>query len=110
MPRLSEPPLRLLLSHAAALSLGPAIAELLAGRPFRLVSPDDIAQGDDADAAFVSRDVTGLSTKHQILPVTQVFYDALLAAPSLRWVQAHSAGADRAIYGMLRERSVQVTT
>ncbi len=64
----------------------------------------------DFDVAFVSRDVTGLSTKHEVQPATQVFYDALLAAPSLRWVHVHSAGADRPVYVTLRERGVQVTT
>ncbi len=54
--------------------------------------------GVDADVAFVSRDVTGLSTKHAVLPETQVFYDAMLGAPSLRWVHLHSAGADRPVY------------
>jgi phosphoglycerate dehydrogenase-like enzyme len=66
--------------------------------------------GDDADIAFVSRDVTSLSTKHQVLPHTQQFHDALRNAPSLRWVHAHSSGADRPVYGELRARSVEVTT
>ncbi|HBD32214.1 MAG TPA: hydroxyacid dehydrogenase, partial [Cupriavidus sp.] len=50
------------------------------------------------------RDVTGLSTKHQILPDTQRFYSAMLEAPALRWVHVHSAGADRAVFGQLRQR------
>jgi phosphoglycerate dehydrogenase-like enzyme len=66
--------------------------------------------GDDADVAFVSRDVTGLSTKHEVLPHTQAFHDAMRHAPSLRWVHAHSAGADRPVYGELRARGVEVTT
>ncbi|MDB5730368.1 MAG: putative D-2-hydroxyacid dehydrogenase, partial [Variovorax sp.] len=65
---------------------------------------------EDADVAFVSRDVTGLSTKHQVLPDTQRFYDGLLNAPSLRWLHIHSAGADRLIYLDLRQRGVEVTT
>jgi hypothetical protein len=51
-----------------------------------------------ADVAFVSREVTGLSTKHRVLPDTQRFYDALRAAPGLRWLHVHSAGADRPVY------------
>lgn len=100
-------PLRILLSRAAAERHADGIAATLQGRPHTLVSPEDAA---DADLAFVSRDITGLSTKHQVLPQTQVFYDALLAAPSLRWVQVHSAGADRPVFGRLRERGVAVTT
>lgn len=67
-------------------------------------------QRSTVEAAFLSRDVTGASTKHQQTPETQAFYDALLAAPKLRWVQIHSAGADRAIYGQLRAKGVEITT
>jgi phosphoglycerate dehydrogenase-like enzyme len=101
-------PLRILLSREAAPRLAGAIAAVLAGRPHELVAPD--TPGVDAEVAFVSRDVTGLSTKHEIVPATQVFYDAMEAAPSLRWVHAHSAGADRPVYVRLRGRGVQVTT
>lgn len=97
-------PLRILLSARAACEHGAAIARCLSQRAHRLV------QEGDADIAFVSRDVTGLSTKHQVLPATQVFYDTLLAAPSLRWVHIHAAGADRPVFVRLRERGVSVTT
>lgn len=97
--------LRILLSAKARQQLAADIAALLADTPHALV---DV--GEDADVAFVSRDVTGLSTKHAVLPDTQRFYDAMLGAPSLRWVQAHSAGADRAIFIELRQRGVTVTT
>jgi phosphoglycerate dehydrogenase-like enzyme len=60
--------------------------------------------------AFVSREVTGLSTKHELQPATRAFYAALEGAPSLRWVHVHSAGADRPVYVRLREKGVQVTT
>lgn len=100
-------PLRILLSRKAAAQHADAIAATLQGRAHMLVFPEDTP---DADLAFISREVTGLSTKHQVLPQTQVFYDALLAAPSLRWVQVHSAGADRPVFGQLRERGVAVAT
>lgn len=100
-------PLRILLSRAAAAQHADAIATALQGRAHTLVFAED---APDADLAFVSRDVTGLSTKHQVLPQTQAFYDALRAAPSLRWVQVHSAGADRAVFGQLRARGVAVAT
>lgn len=101
-------PLRLLLSSAAARDLSARVSDALGGASWIHVAPGDT--GTDFDVALVSRDVTGLSTKHEVQPATQVFYDALLAAPSLQWVHVHSAGADRPVYVTLRERGVQVTT
>lgn len=101
-------PLRILLSAQAAESLSGDIEQAMGGRAHRLVTGE--AQGLDAEVAFVSRDVTGLSTKHALQPGTLRFHDALRAAPSLRWVHIHSAGADRPLYGELRARGVQVTT
>ena len=101
-------PLRLLLSSSAARDLSARVSEALGGASWSQVAPGDT--GKDFDVAFVSRDVTGLSTKHEVQPATQVFYDSLLAAPSLQWVHVHSAGADRPVYVTLRERGVQVTT
>ena len=101
-------PLRLLLSSSAARDLSARVSEALGGASWIPVAPGDTET--DFDVAFVSRDVTGLSTKHEVQPATQVFYDALLAAPSLQWVHVHSAGADRPVYVTLRERGVQVTT
>jgi phosphoglycerate dehydrogenase-like enzyme len=98
-------PTRVLLSHAGREALAAGVAEAFGNAPYVLVEP-----GDDADLAFLSRDVTGLSTKHDVLPETQRFYDALRNAPSLRWVHAHSAGADRPIYPELMKRGVTVTT
>jgi phosphoglycerate dehydrogenase-like enzyme len=102
-------PLRLLLSADAIASLAPRIGQLLAGRPHQLLPPGhpDAAQ---ADVAFVSRDITGLSTKHRVLPDTRRFYDLLLAAPALRWLHVHSAGADRPVFVELVRRGVPVTT
>jgi phosphoglycerate dehydrogenase-like enzyme len=104
----SDPPLRILLSREAAQRLAGDIHGAMAGRAHRLVTTDE--PGADFDLAFVTRDVTGLSTKHEVQPATQAFYDALEAAPALRWVHVHSAGADRAVYQRLRARGVQVTT
>lgn len=98
-------PLRILMTPEAVRQAGTGLAEALGRRSHVVV---DV--GDDADVAFVSRDVTGLSTKHQVLPETQRFHDALRNAPSLRWVHAHSSGADRPVYGELRARGVEVTT
>jgi phosphoglycerate dehydrogenase-like enzyme len=100
---------RILLSRPAAQRLETQIREVLQGREVVLLHPG-AAEAATADIAFVSRDVTGLSTKHRILPDTQRFYDTLLAARGLRWVHVHSAGADRAVYLELRARGVQLTT
>jgi phosphoglycerate dehydrogenase-like enzyme len=98
-------PLRLLLSDPARERLGTRL-----GAAVVPLSLDEAAAGAPFDLAFVSRDVTGLSTKHQVLPGTQRFYDALLASSALRWVHVHSAGADRPVFLELRARGVQVTT
>ncbi|WP_076998682.1 D-2-hydroxyacid dehydrogenase [Variovorax sp. KK3] len=100
-------PLRILLSTRARGQLGAAIAGVLGGRAHVFV---EAGPGVDADVAFVSRDVTGLSTKHTVLPDTQRFYDALLGAPSLHWVHVHSAGADRPVFVELLRRGVALST
>jgi phosphoglycerate dehydrogenase-like enzyme len=61
------------------------------------------------DVALISRDITASSTKQKIIPSTQVFYDLLLGAPDLKWVQIHSAGADRQIYLDLMKRGAIIT-
>lgn len=100
-------PLRILLSDAARERAGAAIASAVGPRRHVFVTPHP---GADADLAFVTRDVTGLSTKHAVLPATQSFYEAMRAAPGLRWVHVHSAGADRPVYLELRARGVAIST
>jgi phosphoglycerate dehydrogenase-like enzyme len=109
----SRAPLGLLLSHQAARDFGPRIAEILKDVPYRLVTPDEApdANGDyTVHAAFVSRDVTGKSTKTELVESLLRFYEMFRNAPELAWVHGHSAGADRPIYGELRKRGVTVTT
>lgn len=101
--------LRILVSRDTGASMGARIAEAMASRPHLLIAPDD-PQAATADIAFISRDITGLSTKHQLLPATQRAHDVLRAAQGLRWVHIHSAGADRPVYQELMQRGVQVTT
>lgn len=102
-------PLNILISDVAAERFHPDIARTLDGAPFRLLTADHAAHAE-AHVAFVSRDVTGHSTKHDLTPETRRFYDAMLGAPQLRWVHAHSAGADRPVFRELLQRSVRVTT
>jgi phosphoglycerate dehydrogenase-like enzyme len=101
--------LNILLSADAARYFDSHIARTLGVLPYRLLTPDD-ASRQDADIAFVSRDVTGRSTKHDLTQETRRFYDAMLSAPKLRWVQAHSAGVDRPVFMELLQRGVCVTT
>lgn len=101
-------PLRILLSDAARAALGPRLAETLGTVAHVLLSPAQAPA--DFDIAFVTRDVTGLSTKHAVLPETQRFYDLLTNAPSLAWVQLHSAGADRPVYVKLLAHGVALSS
>lgn len=66
--------------------------------------------GPAIDAAFISRDITGLSTKTVLQPLLLDCYRVLRRSPTLAWVHTHSAGADRPIYAELQARGVQVTT
>ena len=100
---------RFLLSSRAAAELAPRIRAVLGNTPFEVLTPPS-GLTQDFDAAFVSRDVTGRSTKHELEPHTRAFHDALRQAASLRWVQIHSAGADRPVYPELQARGVVVTT
>jgi phosphoglycerate dehydrogenase-like enzyme len=107
----SATPLRILISDAARASVGARLALAMGSRPYTLVPTTEWHLPDPGvHIAFVSRDVTGLSTKHEVLPDTQRFYDALLHSASMRWVHVHSAGADRPVYQTLIKRGVQVTT
>lgn len=106
MPR----PLRILTSEVGRNAIEAAVQQLMAGQPYQFVLPEgDHPDHPACDIAFVSRDVTGRSTKHEVLPSTQAFYDALLASPDLRWVHVHSAGVDRPVYQTLMARGVRVT-
>lgn len=105
-------PLRILLSPQARQELAPAIAAVLGPRAFELVTVADAADAAQTgvDLAFISREVTGLSTKHVLTEESQAFYAVLRRSSELQWVHIHSAGADRPIYTELRARGVQVTT
>jgi phosphoglycerate dehydrogenase-like enzyme len=104
-------PLRILLSNTARDFLGGRVAQAMGARPFALVPLGESAAANGAvDIAFISRDVTGQSTKHELSPALAACYDTLRGAPGLRWVHIHSAGADRPVFGELRARGVAVTT
>ena len=103
-------PLRLLASAFARSQMEANVAQLMGSQPCSFVLPHELHLNEGGcDLAFVSRDVTGSSTKHDVKPATQAFYDAMLASTDLRWVHVHSAGIDRPVYVQLQSRGVRVT-
>jgi phosphoglycerate dehydrogenase-like enzyme len=104
--------LRILMSQPSIARLGASVSALMGQRPFELIALEEAvaAHRTDADVAFISREVTGTSTKHEIHPALQQVYTLLCQSPALHWVHIHSAGADRQIYLDLLARGVQVST
>jgi phosphoglycerate dehydrogenase-like enzyme len=104
--------LRILMSRQSIDRLGPAVSVAMGPRSFELIALEDAvaAQRTDGDVAFISREVTGTSTKHEIHPALQQVYTLLRQSPALKWVHIHSAGADRQIYLDLLAKGVQVST
>ncbi len=105
-------PCRILMSEASIAQLSDAVAHAMRGHAYELLALNKAVaeQRTDADVAFISREVTGTSTKHEIHPALQQVYDLLRRSSGLRWVHIHSAGADRQIYQDLLARGVQLST
>jgi len=99
-------PLWLLCSEQEAARLAPDLAAM--ERDIVPCHPGD-PRAVLADVAFVSRDITGRSTKFEIQPDTERFYAALRAARGLRWLHVHSIGLDREVYQEIRQRGARVT-
>ncbi len=104
---------RVLISRLALEQLaqqGTALDETVA--PVQFLALEDLVgeKHPALDAAFISRDITGLSTKHTVLQPLADCYALLRRSPQLVWVHTHSAGADRPIYAELMARGVTVTT
>ncbi|MBK6470812.1 MAG: D-2-hydroxyacid dehydrogenase [Betaproteobacteria bacterium] len=109
---MNDGPHRVLVSRATRESHRELLDAAAAGHAVQwlLLDEQDAGAPQPVHAAFISRDITGLSTKHQPLEALSACYAVLRASPDLAWVQAHSAGADRPIYPELRARGVAVTT
>jgi phosphoglycerate dehydrogenase-like enzyme len=102
--------MNILMSEPAIAQYGPAIEQLTPVNWIHLGSSPN-AQGVYAtDVAFITREVTGLSTKNNVLPTLARYYEILRASPNLSWIQAHSAGADRPIFAEMMARGVRVAT
>ncbi len=108
----SAAPCRILMSETSIALLGDAVAHAMQGQAYELLALNKavVEQRTDADVAFISREVTGTSTKHEIHPALQQVYDLLRRSSGLRWVHIHSAGVDRQIYQDLLARGVQLST
>ncbi len=104
-----SPDIRILCSPAEAAALRLALDRTPAAGRYALAHPI-AGRPATVDAAFISRDITGHSTKFEIQDTTALYYEAMRHAPTLRWVHVHSAGADREIYQSLLARGVAVTT
>lgn len=103
---------RLLLSARTRQHLHEGLVAVAAGHALELLALED-SVADEAcsvHAAFISRDVTGLSTKHTVNEPLAGCYRVLRRSPQLAWVHTHSAGADRPIYAELAARGVAVST
>jgi phosphoglycerate dehydrogenase-like enzyme len=101
-------PLRILVSTQSYESLMTLVKDSFHSG-IELLNSEDQKPGVTFDAALISRDVTATSTKQSVIPSTQAFYDLLLGNPDLKWVQIHSAGADRQIYLDLMKRGAIIT-
>lgn len=106
-------PLTLLLSAHALKTWGTRIeaAAVTGSLVFRTAEEALAADGPcDADIAFMTREVTGKSSKDNPTPELRGFEAVLRKSSGLRWLQIHPAGAERPIYRELRGRGVKVTT
>jgi phosphoglycerate dehydrogenase-like enzyme len=105
-------PVRLMMSQKMLDQLGQQVLQRTSGNSLELVSIESAValQRRDIDLVFISREVTGTSTKHQVHPELQACYNLMLNNAGLKWVHIHSAGADRPVYQSLLERGVQVST
>jgi phosphoglycerate dehydrogenase-like enzyme len=101
-------PLRILVSPKSFIDLQNLINRE-SDLAIKLLNSEEQKPGVQFDAALISRDVTATSTKQKIIPSTQSFYNLLLNASDLKWVQLHSAGADRQIYLDLMKQGVTIS-
>ena len=105
-------PRKLLLSARTLAGMSGELQRVLQGSGVEAVTLESAAADErvQVDAAFISRDITGLSLKHVVLEELAACYRVLRRSTQLRWVHTHSAGADRPIYAELSARGVAVST
>lgn len=109
----STPHLTLLLSRFAHETWGARILAAVPAGHLSFVLAEDAGASEGpcpAEIAFMTREVTGASSKGNPTPELRNFGRVLRKSPGLRWLQIHPAGAELPIYRELRERGVKVTT
>lgn len=109
----STPPLNLLLSRQARDTWGERILASVPPGALTFVTAEDAGATEApcaATIAFMTREVTGASSKGNPTPELRNFGKCLRKSPDLRWLQIHPAGAELPIYRELRDRGVKVTT
>lgn len=105
--------MKLLLSDFALKSWGARIGEAVPADALSFITAEDALAADapcEADIAFMTREVTGSSSKNNDSQELRGFQAVLRKSPQLKWLQIHPAGAERPIYRELRDRGVKVTT
>lgn len=110
---ITSSPTTLLLSATALRVWGKRIEAAVPPGALRFLTAEDaVACGGPCDAtiAFMTREVTGNSSRGNPTSELRLFEGLLRSAPNLKWLQIHPAGAERPIYRELRERGVKVTT
>ena len=106
-------PLTLLLSAHALKTWGTRIEAAVPADGLAFRTAEEALANDgpcEADIAFMTREVTGRSSKNNPTPELAGFETVLRKSPGLKWLQIHPAGAERPLYRELRERGVKVTT
>lgn len=109
----STRPLTLLLSAFAHGKWGTRITAALPDGRLSFLTAEDAGRSAEpctADIAFMTREVTGKSSKGNASPELRNFAACLRKSPNLHWLQIHPAGAELPIYRELRDRGVKVTT
>ena len=113
MPDAPPLPAKLLLSRHALDAWGARILASVPDGSVSFLAAEDAGASEtpcDATIAFMTREVTGASSKGNPSPELRNFAKCLRKSPNLKWLQIHPAGAELPIYRELRGRGVKVTT
>ncbi|MGE0766709.1 MAG: D-2-hydroxyacid dehydrogenase [Hyphomicrobiaceae bacterium] len=105
--------MKLLLSAFAQKTWGDRILAAVPDGTLTFITAEDAGSSESpcsADIAFMTREVTGASSKGNATPELRNFAKCLRKSPNLKWLQIHPAGAELPIYRELRGRGVKVTT
>lgn len=113
MAGLGREPLKLLLSDHARRTWGARILDSVPQGALLFITAEEAAASTgpcSADIAFMTREVTGKSSKNNPTSELTNFEAVVRRSPALKWLQIHPAGAERPIYRELQARGVKVTT